>query len=132
MDPAALNDLDISGITNEANKWKADGYYADYNLSKKSEGLAMLALENLVTGDGSVAYFEIHKLQKRHQFGFKTRWIIQLHSSDEVGGKLEQHGCVSGITLIGTMIEAQLDLKHGFRSGRDYELAMSTLCDNPQ
>ena len=67
--------------------------------------------------------FEIHKLGKRGLVRTKTFWVVQLYSAIGPDGPLDRRGCVWGRTCVSAIFDAHLDVKHGFLSVADFEMA---------
>lgn len=126
---ASINDYDLAAITNEVNIWKKHKKYGDYDISGKVSGVAVLALENIAAGDGSIMIFEIHKVSKKGFLRRKTGWIVQLYSKSASDSEPTKHGCVSASTLVGAIHQAHLDVKHGFMSIADFNLSVGAFLE---
>lgn len=120
----SINDYDLAAITNEVSEWKKHNKYGDYDISGKASGVAVLALENIAAGDGSIMIFEIHKVSKKGFLRKKTGWIVQLYSKLAPESEPTKHGCVSASTLVGAIKQAHLDVKYGFMSIADFDLSV--------
>ena len=124
-----VNDFDLSGISNEVNKWQSHGKYASYDVMRREEGMVSMTLENVFSSDPAFIRYEIHKLGKKGLLGTKKFWIIQLLSGTSSDGPFEKHGCVSAKTLAGAITAAQKDVEWGLRSLVDFDLAVGAMTE---
>ncbi|MGY2938847.1 hypothetical protein ACVWZ6_008449 [Bradyrhizobium sp. GM6.1] len=118
----SFNEFDMAGITNAVSRYKSAGLRADYDISEKASGVVRIALDNPIAQDGSIAIFEIHKVARSGWLGKKAGWVVQLFSQSP-GSNENKHGCVGEKTLAFAISEAEMDLRHGFLSVADIELA---------
>lgn len=123
MQHSEINDYDLAAINNQVNKWQTHGKYAAQDISRRSQGVAFLILENVFAADGTYAILEIHKLAKSGFFRTKAAWVIQMHKSADLKAPSEKKGCVRGSMLVSAIMEAELDMKHGFISVADFNLS---------
>ncbi len=124
-----INDFDLSGITNEVNKWQDHGKYASYDISTRNSGKAKMWLENVFANDGSVVEFIIHKFGKKGMFRTKSFWVIELFSGPSSKGPMERHGCIPAKTLAGALTEAMRDIEFRFMSKVDFDLAVGAMTE---
>ena len=118
-----ISDFDLSAITHDVEKWQTHGKFASYDITRRREGVAKIFLENLAAEDGSLMIFEIHKLGRKGLFRMKAFWVVQLYSALDTNGSLERHGCVWGKMCVSAIHQAHLDVKYGFMSIADFEMA---------
>ncbi|MBX9773980.1 MAG: hypothetical protein K2Y71_06160 [Xanthobacteraceae bacterium] len=118
-----FNEFDIAGITNAVSRYKGAGLRADYNIDEKAAGIVRIVFENPMAQDGSLVVFDIHKVARPGWFGDKAHWVVQLSSKQVETNALTKHGCVRGQTQSLALLAADVDLKHGFLSVADFELA---------
>jgi hypothetical protein len=111
------------GFPGTLNRYKAAGLRADYNIDQKAAGIVRVVFENPMTRDGSLVVFDVHKVARPGWLGDRAHWVVQLSSKQSGVGTLTQHGCVAGKTQAHALSAAELDLKHGFLSVADFELA---------
>lgn len=117
-----FNEFDMAGVIELVNRYKAAGLDADQNVDNKERGVVRVAFENPVSRDGSIVIFDVHKLSRR-KFAFRrVHWIVQLCSRDS-SGVFKQHGCVAAPTQANALHKAEVDLKHGFLSVKDFSMA---------
>jgi hypothetical protein len=118
-----FNEFDMAGVTNAVSRYEEAGLRADYNITDRGAGVVSIVFENPMTRDGSLVIFDIHKVARPRWFGKKAHWVVQL-SSKHLGVEAPtKHGCVEGSTQAHALSAAELDLKHGFLSIADFELA---------
>ena len=118
-----INDFDLAAITLDVDNWQSHGKLASYDITRRQQGIAMVCLENLAAADGSLMVFEIHKLGKRGLLRTKAFWVVQLYSAVDPDAPLKRRGCVWGKTCVSAIHEAHIDVKHGFLSVADFEMA---------
>ena len=118
-----INSFDLAAITNDVDNWRSHGKHASCDITRSQEGVATVCLENLAAADGSLMVFEIHKLGKRGLLRNKAFWVVQLYSAVGPDGPFEGRGCVWGKTCVSAIFDAHLDVKHGFLSIADFEMA---------
>ena len=118
-----INDFDVAAIHHDVDNWQSHGKFASYDITGRQQGIARVGLENLAAGDGSLMVFEIHKLGKRGFLWTKAFWVVQLYSAVDPDGPLDRRGCVWGKTCVSAIHEAHIDVKHGFLSVADFEMA---------
>ena len=118
-----INRFDLAAITHDVDNWRSHGRYASCDLARTEEGVATVSLENLAAGDGSLMVFEIHKLGKRGLVRNKAFWVVQLYSAIGPDEHLDRRGCVWGKTCVSAIFDAHVDVKHGFLSVADFEMA---------
>jgi hypothetical protein len=118
----AINDFDMAAVTEAVRRYKAAGLSADFDISRQQEGVVTIGFQNPVTRDGLVV-FEIHKVAHRGWLKEKAHWVVQLYSRTPTSDGLERKGCVAGKMLVYAIHAAEVDLKHGFLSICDFELA---------
>ena len=122
----SINDFDLAAITHDVDNWQSHGKFASYDITARQHGMARVCLENLAAADRSLMclmVFEIHKLGKRGLLRTKAFWVVQLYSSVDPGGPLERRGCLWGKTCVSVIHEVHIDVKHGFLSVADFEMA---------
>lgn len=125
MSQLSYNDFDLAAVTNFVSDAKRDGLKADYDLSKKENGVVSVVCENWKRRDGSYVIFEIHKIGKARLLGHRVSWIVQLYDRQTRESVPVKKGCVSGDKQVTAIHEASLDVKHDFLSVCDFELAYS-------
>ena len=119
-----FNEFDMAGITNAVSRYKSAGLRADYSIDKKGcRRIVLIALENPVTRDGSIAIFEIHKVTRPSFSGRKAWWVVQMFSRDSDTEATKQHGCVAAATQAAVLTSAEVNLKHGFLSIANFDMA---------
>ena len=118
-----INGFDLAAITNDVDDWRSHGKYASCDTTRTHEGVATVSLENLAAGDGSLMVFEIHKLGKRGLVHTRSFWVVQLYSAVGPDGPLARRGCVWGKTSVSAILDAHRDVRHGFLSVADFEMA---------
>jgi hypothetical protein len=121
----SFNDFDMAAVTNKVSDAKSDGLLADYDTSRKIQGVVSIAVENWRDRDGSFVIFEIHKVGKKRLIGYKVSWIVQLYTKESRDAKPQKHGCSFGNQQVNAVYEAQLDFMHGCLSVCDFQLAYS-------
>ena len=118
-----INDFDLAAITHDVDNWRSHGKFASYDISRRTQGVATVVLDNLAAADGSLMVFEVHKLGRRRFFRVRPFWVVQLYSSPDASGPFEKHGCVWGKMCVSAIHEAHLDVKHGFLSIANFQMA---------
>ena len=91
--------------------------------ARRGDGVARVCLENIAAMDGSLMVFEIHKLGTKGFLWTKAFWVVQLYSASDASGPLKKRGCVWGKTCVSAIHEAHIDVKYGFMSIADFEMA---------
>ncbi len=124
-----VNDFDLAAITNEVNKWQSHGKYASYDISRRDSGNIIMTLENVFSTIPEIVIFDIHKMGRKGFLGTKTFWVIQLCSATGLEGPFEKHGCSAAKSLAGALTKAQKDVKFGFMSIVDFQLAVDAMLE---
>ena len=119
--------FDLSAITNECNRWKSNGFQADYDILDRDRGAAALFLENCFRQDDSFIGIDIFKLQFKKLIGTRSAWVLQLFDLETRHGPACPKGWVSARTLSGGLTNAISDAKFGFVSVMDRELAIQSV-----
>ena len=120
-----FNDFDMAGVTNKVSDAKNDGLIADFDTTRKEQGIVSIAVENWRDRNGSFVIFEIHKVGKKRFIGHRVSWIVQLYFKETRDSEPVKHGCSNADKQVNAIHEAQLDFMHGFLSICDFELAYS-------
>ena len=118
-----INGFDLAAITHDVDDWLSHGKYASCDTSRCRDGVATVRLENLAAADGSLMVFEMHKLGRRGLLRTRSFWVVQLYSAVGPDGPLAMRGCVWGKTCASAILDAHRDVRHGFLSIADFEMA---------
>lgn len=122
----SFTEFDMAAVTNTVNRYKSAGLNANYNLDQRDRGIVAIAFENPVHRDGSTVLFEIHKLARKGWLREKAHWVVQIYSQNAGESDFAKHGCSFGSTQVVAISDAEQDVRYGFTSVLDFELAAST------
>ncbi|MCC5991275.1 MAG: hypothetical protein JJT99_02015 [Rhodobacteraceae bacterium] len=125
--PLPINDYDVAAISNQVQRWQSNGLFASFDIAGRSNGVALIILENCLSLSYGFAALEIRKFGIKRFIGKRSYWVIQLYAGDSATGPFHKKGCVTGNMLVSALAEAELDIRHNFISKLSMEWATNSV-----
>ena len=114
MIKVAYNEFDIVAIKDKIKLFERANLAAEYDDSKKEEGIVSILVQNPVKLDNSFVIYEINKVGKKAFLGKKLIWIVRLFTQEEKDGERIEKGCCYGTTQVKAIFEADKNVLNNF------------------